>query len=102
MGVIGLEKTISKELAPEIRANAVLPGPHETSRIKQLIEAGVQRGEYDSYEDGLASRGENNPLGRIGDPRELGDVVTFLSSDRSSYLNGVAITVDGGGSASNL
>jgi len=102
MSVIGLEKTLSKELAPEIRANAVLPGPHETSRIENLIEAGVERGEYDDYEDGLATRGEGNPLGRIGDPRELGELVAFLSSERSSYLNGVAITVDGGGSASNL
>lgn len=102
MGVIGLEKTISRELAPEIRANAVLPGPHETSRIEELIQAGVQRGEYESYEEGLAARGKDNPLGRIGDPGELGAVVAFLSSDRSSYLNGVAIPVDGGGSASNL
>lgn len=102
MSVIGLEKTLSKELAPEVRANAVLPGPHETSRIENLIEAGVQRGEYASYEDGLESRGEGNPMGRIGEPRELGEVVAFLSSERSSYLNGVAIPVDGGGTASNL
>jgi len=102
MGVIGLEKTLSRELAPEVRANAVLPGPHETSRIAELIQADVERGEYESYEDGLAARGEDNPLGRIGDPHELGAVVAFLSSERSSYLNGVAIPVDGGGSASNL
>lgn len=102
MGVIGLEKTLSKELSPEIRSNAVLPGPHETSRIENLIEAGVERGEYDTYEDGVDARGEGNPLERIGRPRELGDVVAFLSSEQSSYLNGVAITVDGGGTASNL
>ncbi|WP_136591650.1 SDR family oxidoreductase [Salinigranum halophilum] len=102
MSVIGLEKTLSKELAPDVRANAVLPGPHETSRIEGLIEAGVERGEYPSYEDGLQARGEGNPLGRIGRPRELGEVVAFLSSERSSYLNGVAIPVDGGGTASNL
>ncbi|RBI59431.1 oxidoreductase [halophilic archaeon] len=102
MSVIGLEKTLSKELAPEIRANAVLPGPHETSRIQELVEQSVERGEYDSYEDGLNARGEGIPLGRIGEPGELGEVVAFLSSPRSSYLNGVAIPIDGGAGASNL
>ena len=102
MGVIGLEKTLSKELAPEIRSNAVLPAPHETSRQRELIQAAVDRGEYDDYEEGLETKGEINPLGRIGDPSELGDAVAYLSSERSSFLNGVAIPVDGGQGASNL
>jgi 3-oxoacyl-[acyl-carrier protein] reductase len=102
MGVIGLEKTLSKELTPEVRANAVLPAPHETARIQKLVEQGVERGEYDSLEAGLEERGADNPMGRIGQPRELGEVVAFLSSPRSSYVNGTAITVDGGDSNSNL
>jgi 3-oxoacyl-[acyl-carrier protein] reductase len=102
MGVIGLEKTLSKELAPDVRANAVLPGPHETSRIQDLVEQAVDRGEYNSYEEGLAARSEGIPLERIGEPQELGEVVAFLSSPRSSYLNGVAIPIDGGAGASNL
>ncbi|WP_435178469.1 SDR family oxidoreductase [Halorussus sp. AFM4] len=102
MGVIGLEKTLSKELAPEVRSNAVLPAPHETSRQRELIEAAVERGEYDSYEQGLDEKGEINPLGRIGDPMELGDTVAFLSSENSSFLNGIAVPVDGGQGASNL
>lgn len=102
MSVIGLEKTISKELAPEVRANAVLPGAHETSRIQDLVEQSVERGEYDSYEEGLAARGEGIPLERIGDPLELGEVVAFLSSPLSSYVSGVAIPIDGGSGASNL
>lgn len=102
MGVIGLEKTLSTELAPEVRANAVLPGPHETERQQNLIEAGVERGDYDSYEAGLAARSADIPAGRLGDPGELGDVVAFLSSPRSSYVNGVAVPVDGGLSDSNL
>lgn len=102
MSVIGLEKTLSTELAPEVRANAVLPGPHETSRIRELVEQAVERGEYDSYEEGLAARGENIPLERIGDPMELGEVVAFLCSPKSSYLNGVAVPIDGGAGKSNL
>ncbi|MDG5776489.1 SDR family oxidoreductase [Haloarculaceae archaeon H-GB1-1] len=102
MSVIGLEKTLSMELAPEVRANAVLPGPHETSRIEDLIEQGVERGDYDSYEDGVEARGEGIPVGGMGDPDDFGEVVAFLSSPRSAHIDGVALPVDGGAGASNL
>jgi 3-oxoacyl-[acyl-carrier protein] reductase len=102
MGVIGLEKTLSRELAPEVRANAVLPGPHETRRIRNLVEDAVERGEYDSYDEGLAARGESNPLNRIGEPMELGRTVAFLCSPESAYINGTAIPIDGGLGRSNL
>ncbi len=102
MGVIGLEKTLSKELAPDIRANAVLPAPHETDRTAALVRQGVERGEYESYEQGLEERGQNIPVGRIGDPMELGDAVAYLSSERSSFINGVSLPVDGGLGSSNL
>jgi 3-oxoacyl-[acyl-carrier protein] reductase len=101
MSVIGLEKTLSKEFAPEIRANAVLPGPHETARIRELIEQGVERGDYDAYEDGLADWA-GNPLDRIGDPMELGNTVAFLSSPKSGFINGTAIPIDGGATGANL
>ena len=102
MSVIGLEKTLSRELAPEIRVNAVLPGSHETSRIENLVEAAVERGEFDSYEEGMAARGESVPVGRIGDPMELGDTVAYLCSDRAGYINGQAIVIDGGSGNANL
>jgi len=102
MSVVGLEKTLSRELAPEVRCNAVLPGPHETSRIRDLIEQGVERGEYDSYEEGLAARGESNPLNRIGDPMELGNTVAFLCSPRAGFINGQSIVIDGGLGRANL
>ncbi|MFC7044257.1 SDR family oxidoreductase [Halobacteriaceae archaeon GCM10025711] len=102
MSVVGLEKTLSRELAPEVRVNAVLPGPHETPRISDLIRQGVDRGEYESYEQGLAERGASNPLGRIGDPMELGDAVAFLSSPKAGYINGAAVPVEGGLNRSTL
>ena len=102
MSVIGLEKTLSTELAPDVRANAVLPGPHETSRIEELVEQAVDRGEYDSYEEGLADWGEGVPLERIGDPMELGNTVAFLSSPKSGYITGQSIVIDGGAGSSNL
>lgn len=94
--VIGLVKTQSREFAPEIRVNAVLPGAHETSRIEELIEDAVDRGEYGDYEAGLADWASDVPLGRIGDPEELGDVVAFLASERASYVSGVSVPNDGG------
>ncbi len=95
-GVIGLVKTVSREFAPEIRANAVLPGTIETSRIEELLEARVERGTYDDYDEGLAAMADDIPMDRIGEPRELGDVVAFLSSPRASFVNGVEVPIDGG------
>jgi 3-oxoacyl-[acyl-carrier protein] reductase len=102
MSVIGLEKTLSKELAPDVRVNAVLPGSHETSRIENLVEAAVERGEFDSYEKGMQARGESVPIGRIGDPMELGDTVAYLCSPRAGNINGQAIVIDGGSGSANL
>ena len=102
MAVVGLEKTLSRELAPEVRANTVLPRSIETQRIRNLGEAAVERGEYDSYDDVLADRAADSPLGRLGQPHELGDAVAFLCSERASYINGSAIPVEGGVGRSNL
>ena len=102
MGVIGLEKTLSRELAPAVRVNAVLPGAHETSRIEELIEQGVERGAYADYDEGRAEFGSGTALGRIGEPNELGETVAFLCSAASSYITGQSIVVDGGSGRSTL
>lgn len=102
MGVIGLEKTLSKELAPDIRVNAVLPGPHATDRMVELVEDSVESGDYESYDEALENRTESIPLNRMGDPRELGDVVAFLSSPYASYVTGTALLIDGGLSNATL
>ncbi|AXR77321.1 SDR family oxidoreductase [Natrarchaeobaculum sulfurireducens] len=101
MSVIGLEKTLSKEFAPDVRTNAVLPGPHETARIESLVNQAVDRGDYDSYEEGLADWA-GNPLERVGDPMELGNTVAFLSSPASGFINGESILIDGGSTGANL
>ncbi len=102
MGVIGLMKTLSQELGPDIRVNAVMPGYTETDRVKELIKQALERGDIERYEEGLRNLSEGIPLGRIGQPGEFGDVVAFLCSERSSFVNGAAIPVDGGWSRSNL
>lgn len=88
MTVQGLAKVLSKELAPEVRVNTVLPGLYDTPRRHDEGKASVDQSEV--------------PLGRHGDPRELGDVVAFLCSERSSYLTGTAIPIDGGALKSTL
>ncbi|WP_336025223.1 SDR family oxidoreductase [Halobellus salinisoli] len=99
-GVIGLEKTLSKEFAPDVRTNAVLPGTHRTPRVEKRVEDGVTDGRYDSFAAGLEARASNIPLGRLGDPDRFGQTVAFLSSPASSFISGAAVPVDGGESAS--
>ena len=94
--VVGSVKTVAREWAPEVRANAVLPGAHETGRIRDLIDQAIERGEYDDYEAGLRAWAERIPMDRIGDPMELGDAVAFLSSERASFVTGAELPVDGG------
>lgn len=88
MSVIGLEETPSTELALEIRANAVVPGLHETTRSREIVERAVERGESESGDEELDARSDGMPLDRIGDPLELGVVVTIRSSPRSNSQRG--------------
>jgi NAD(P)-dependent dehydrogenase (short-subunit alcohol dehydrogenase family) len=94
--VIGLMKTQADEFAPEVRVNAVLPGAHETSRITDLVEQSVERGEFADFESGMETWAEEIPLDRVGAPEELGETVAWLCSDAASYITGTTIPVDGG------
>ncbi len=102
MSVIGLEKTLSRELAPEVRVNSVLPGPHRTPRIEGLLDQAMDRGEIENRQQGLEQWSEGIPMEKIGEPKNLGNLVAFLSSERAGFINGAAIPVDGGSSRSNL
>lgn len=84
--VIGLMKTISRELAPEVRSNAILPGYHRTERVDDLLEQRVIEGKISSKQEGEKEITEDIPLNRMGEPEELGKLVAFLSSPQSSYL----------------
>lgn len=85
-GLAGWLKTLSREVGPKgITVNCVAPGRIDTARLAVLYPDGPS-------EDDLAQI----PVGRWGTPRELGDVVCFLASDRAAYVTGATIAVDGG------
>jgi 3-oxoacyl-[acyl-carrier protein] reductase len=93
-GLAGLIKSLVGEIAP-IRINGVAPGRFDTERVRSLDEArATETGS--SIEEIQAQTRARIPLGRYGDPDELGRVVTFLLSPAASYLDGVILPVDGG------
>ncbi len=91
-GVMQLTKSAALALAPHgIRVNAVGPGSIDTEMM-----AGVN-----ADPAAMARAMSRTPLKRIGTPREIGDVVAFLASDKASYITGETIYVDGGRLALN-
>jgi 3-oxoacyl-[acyl-carrier protein] reductase len=94
-GLAGLVRTLAVELAPQIRINAVAPGRLSTARLEDLDAKAAVRSD-NSVDEVRAAAAQEIPLGRYGEPRELGDVVAFLLSARASYLTGQIIGVDGG------
>jgi 3-oxoacyl-[acyl-carrier protein] reductase len=94
--VVGLAKTLSKELGPQgIRVLCAAPGRIETDRLSSLDERQAQARGI-SVEEVRASMQATIPLRRYGRPREFGDVVAFLASERASYITGVNVVIDGG------
>ena len=83
--VNGLTKAMARELGPEIRVNAILPGAILT---EMLDEAGG--------EEGVAGMKEMSPLNRVGVGREIATVAKFLATDDSSFVTGQLLRVDGG------
>ena len=94
-GVWGIAKTLSRELAPQgILVNVIAPGRIDTERIAELDQANAQKSGK-SVEDVRKASIGTIPLGRLGRPEELANLVVFLASAAGSYITGQAITVDG-------
>ncbi len=86
--VAGLTKAAALEYAQSgIRVNAVCPGYIRTPLTQPLFD------NFEGFEDQAVSR---HPLGRLGEPHEIAEAVTWLSSDAASFVTGHTMTVDGG------
>ncbi len=94
--IVGLTKSLSQELAPHnILVNAVSSGYCMTDRLKELLREKAKRRKM-SVDKVTREFVKNIPLGRIGDPEELANVVVFLASEKASYITGSNIQIDGG------
>jgi 3-oxoacyl-[acyl-carrier protein] reductase len=82
--VVGWAKTLAAEVARDaVTVNVVAPGPFETDRMRTL--GGM-----------LDAMRATVPAGRVGQPREFGDLVAFLASERAAFITGTTIQIDGG------
>ena len=94
--VIGLTKTLSNEYAKyNILFNNVCPGRIMTDRIIDLAKSRAKLTKK-SFKKVIEEMESDIPVGRIGDPKELAALVAFLASERSSYITGNTIQIDGG------
>ena len=85
-GLLGLTETVTLEHARHgITCNAVLPGLVATELVRMIPE------------DMAARMVRGIPAGRMGEMREVAELVAFLASERAAYVNGAVIHVDGGG-----
>ena len=85
--IMAFTKSAAKELAPQgIRVNAVAPGIIKTERFEELYEASG---------DKIDQRISRIALGRLGTPQDVANAVSFLASDRASYISGHILGVDG-------
>ncbi len=96
LGVLGWAKTVSRQVASEnILINNVCPGWTRTERVVQLFQARAKTegSTPTAIEKQIIS---GIPMGRMGNPEELANLVVFLASERASYITGTTIQVDGG------
>lgn len=83
-GIVGLTRAMAIRLAPRTRVNAVAPGLTNTDMVTSIPDAV------------LARMIEAIPLGRMGEPSEIADLVAYLCSARSSYITGQVVVIGGG------
>jgi NAD(P)-dependent dehydrogenase (short-subunit alcohol dehydrogenase family) len=86
----GITKHLAVEWAARgIRVNAVAPGTIRTDAVEGLMGSASGR-QY------VAQMEAQHPMGRLGDPREVGQAIAFLASDRASFITGEVLAMDGG------
>lgn len=97
IGIATMTKSVADAAARDgILVNVVDPGPIATERQEALMRSLAEK-QGRPVEAVKAERDEKIPLGRIGRPEEVGDLIAFLASERSGFITGTSIVVDGGG-----
>jgi 3-oxoacyl-[acyl-carrier protein] reductase len=94
--VLGFAKALAREVgAHGVLVNSICPGIFMTDRMQELAkERSARRGI--TVEQYLAEFAGDIPVGRPGDPNEVGELAAFLLSPRNTYITGAAIPIDGG------
>ena len=96
MGVVAFAKSLADEVGRDgILVNNVCPGSILTERMLSNVTSRAKELNI-SVDEGLAQRAGETAVGRIGEPKELANLVAFLASSKSSYVTGTTILVDGG------
>ncbi len=96
MGAVAYSKSLADEVGRDnILVNNIAPGFLLTDRMLELFQTRA-RDTGQEVEKLLEGRAASIPLGRIGRPEELANLVAFLASERNSYITGTTILVDGG------
>ncbi len=97
-GVVGFVRALAKRCGPSnIRVNAVCPGPTDTPMLRVFVARPDQQSTLGRDKEELVRQtGQRSPLGRPARPEEIANAALFLLSDEASYVNGVALPVDGG------
>ena len=96
MGVVAFAKSLADEVGRDgVLVNNVCPGSIMSERMLSNVTARAKQLGV-SLEEALAQRAAETAVGRLGEPRELANLVVFLASGKSSYITGTTILVDGG------
>jgi len=95
-GLLGMAKVLSNQYAHlNITVNSVCPGFIMTNRQIELMKIRSEN-ENITMEQYIEQVVKDLPIGRMGRPEEIGDVIAFLASERAGYITGENIIVDGG------
>lgn len=102
--ISGLTKSVALDYAKyNIRVNSICPGPVNTPMYNNNVEYILKNyEEYNDRDELLKILAERQPMNRIAEPKEIANLVTFLASDKASFMTGSEVKIDGGSTIGTL